>query len=165
MHLRLLARAICKLLLLIKMLRNFRTSVPTTAAFFWWFCAHISVFFFAFSCFARYRDDWKRPNSHRENLFIGPFMTEKRWRNVSCTSRKARPAWTKNTFCRLFFWVLLTEFDAIQLRSSPLFWCSAVTKIGGKLRMSGAFSTSFLLRKWRRNTHPLSHLDDGMVRH
>ena len=44
MHLRLLARAICKLLLLIKMLRNFRTSVPTTAAFFWWFCAHISVF-------------------------------------------------------------------------------------------------------------------------
>lgn len=120
---------------------------------------------FAFSYFARYKDDWKYLNSHRKSLFIGPFMREKSRRNVSCVSRKARPAWEKNTFCRLFFWVLLTGFDAIQLRSSPLFWCSAVTKIGGKLRMSGAFSTSFLLRKWRRNTHPLPHLDDGMVRH
>ena len=31
--------------------------------------------------------------------------------------------------------------------------------------MSGAFSTSFLLRKGRRNTQPLPHLDGGMVRH
>ena len=125
MHLRLLARAICKLLLLIKMLRNFRTSVPTTAAFFWWFCAHISGFFFAFSCFARYRDDWKRPNSHRENLFIGPFMTEKRWRNVSCTSRKARPAWTKNTFCCLFF---LSTPDWVWCNSTAEFFSILVLR-------------------------------------
>ena len=44
-HLRPSMYAICKLLLLIKMLRNFRTSAPTTAAFFWWFCARNRHFY------------------------------------------------------------------------------------------------------------------------